>query len=357
MRPLYRLLFALSFSITASPFMATPAHAEEPASDKTDKTDKKARTAEAAPNALTPNAQTIERIVAVVNNTVILLSEVKERGAQIGQTIDDTGTADQRRLAQKQLRQVLDRMVDDELILQQATELKLSVEEAEVDQAVEEVRRTNHLDAAQFQAALTEQGYTTAGFRKDMRKQILRLKTINTAVRSRLNITEEDVKAFYEQNARQSGGHRQAHVRHVMIAVAAGADPKTVEKKRAVAVKVLEDARGGADFALLAKTHSDDASTKDEGGDLGWVKEGEGLSEALSEVIFSMEQKNEVRGPIKTDRGFEVLQLLERREGDVRPYSEVKDQLRSQLTTQQIEKQTATWIQELRKKAHVDVRL
>ena len=123
-----------------------------------------------------------------------------------------------------------------------------------------------------------------------------------------------------------------------------------------MAAGIITEARGGADFAGLAKTHSDDASTKNEGGDLGWVKEGEGVSEALSEVIFSMD-KGEVRGPIKTDRGFEVLKLVERREGDVRAFKEVKDQLRQQLTSQQIEKQTGTWLQELHKKAHVDIRL
>src|SRR5207249_11671075 len=134
--------------------------------------------------------------------------------------------------------------------------------------------------------------------------------------------------------------------RHVLVALGAGSDDKTVEAKRRVAARVLEEARAGGDFTELAKKFSDDAGTKGEGGDLGWVKEGEGLSEALSEVIFSMDQKNEVRGPIRTDRGFELLQLLERREGDLRPFSEVKDQLRAQLTNQQIEKQTQSWLQE-----------
>jgi parvulin-like peptidyl-prolyl isomerase len=76
----------------------------------------------------------------------------------------------------------------------------------------------------------------------------------------------------------------------------------------------------------------------------------------MNEVVFSMDKVNEVRGPVKTDRGFELLQLIERKDGDVRPLSEVKDQIRGQLYQQQLEKQTQSWIAELRKKAHLEVR-
>lgn len=300
----------------------------------------------------------IERVVAVVNAEVVLLSELGDKAAQAtNQPLGNINVnVEEGSEAKKKLRLVLDRMVDDLLVLQQASELKLAVEDAEIDRAVEEVKKSNNLDSEQFKAALTEQGYTMAGFRKDMRRQILRLKVINTAVRSRINTTEEDVKAFYEQNARQAGGHRQAHVRHVLVAVPAAATAREVEERRKLATRVLEEARGGADFAALARKYSDDALTRGDGGDLGWLKEGEGLTENMSEVVFSMDQPDEVRGPVRTDRGFEVLQFIEKKDGDVRPLSEVKDQIRNQLYQQQLEKQTTSWLAELRKKAHIEVR-
>jgi peptidyl-prolyl cis-trans isomerase SurA len=301
-------------------------------------------------------AGTVERIVAVVNNEVVLLSELKERASQIGQTIDDTGPPEARRKAEQQLRQVLDRLVDDLLVLQQATELKLAVEEAEVDRAIEEVKKNNNLTTEQFAEALGAQGYTLASYRKDLRKQLLRLKVINTAVRSHINLSDEDVKAFYEQTARRAGGHRTAHVRHVLVALPDGIDDRAREQRQRLAARVLEEARAGADFAKLALAYSDDAVTRDAAGDLGWLKEGEGLPEALSEVIFNMDV-SEVRGPIRVPRGFEIVQLVEKKDGEVRPFAEVKDQIRQQLYGQQMEKQTTTWLTDLRKKAHIDVRL
>ena len=351
---LFAVLLAAPVAAGEAPGGAAPA--KTPAAATAD-ADKQAA-AEKAPEKSPADAVTVERIAAVVNSEVILLSEVKDRASQLGQPTDDSaGPPEQRRKVQQILRQVVDRMIDDALVVQQGTELKLIPETAEIDRSIEEIRKSNGLtDDKAFRAALVEQGYTMESFRKDMRRQVLRVKVINTAVRSRINISDEEVKAFYEQSARQSGGHREAHLRHVLIAVGAKAGDKELDEKRKLAVKVLEQARGGADFAALAKAYSDDAATKTDG-DLGWVKEGEGLPEALGEVIFAMDEKNEVRGPIRTDRGFEIVQLLDRREGDVRPFSEVRDQIRQQLYSQQLEKQTQTWLVELRKKAHVDIRL
>jgi peptidyl-prolyl cis-trans isomerase SurA len=300
---------------------------------------------------------TIERIAAVVNSEVILYSEVKERAAQSGTPIDEGATPESHAKAQQVARQVLDKMVDDTLILEQASDLKLSVEVAEVDRAIEEVKKQNNLDGAQFEQALGEQGYTLASYRKDLKRQILRLKVVNTAVRARINVSDEEVRAFYDQSARQSGGHRQAHVRHVLVLVPDGSKDAEIERRRRIAARVVEEARGGEEFAQLAKRYSEDDATKNDGGDLGWVKEGEGLPEAFAEVVFSMDTPKEVRGPIRTDKGFEVVQLVERKEGDVRPFDEVKDQLKQQLYGQQLDKQTNQWLQELRKKAHVDERL
>ena len=300
---------------------------------------------------------TVERIVAVVNNEIILLSDAKERAAQVGQAIDDTGPPEVRRKAEQQLRQVVDRMVDDALVLQSATELKLSVENAEIDRAIEEVKKQNNIDTDQFASALAQQGYTMEAYRKDLRKQLLRLKVINTAVRSHITITDEDIRSFYNQTVRKAGGKRSVHARHVLVSLTPGASDAVVAERRKRAGLVVEEARAGRDFAQLARTFSDDAATRDSDGDLGWLGESDGLPPALAEVLFAMDQ-SEVRGPVRTDRGFEVLQVLEKKESsDVKPLAEVKDQIRSQLYSQQIEKATTTWLTELRRKAHIDVRL
>ena len=298
----------------------------------------------------------VERIIAVINNEIILLSDLRDRATLLGQPIDDAVLLNPHALGDRQIRQLLDRMVDDALILQQAHELKLTIEKAEVDRAIDEVRKQNGLSEDQFRDVLGQQGYSWESYRHELRNQLLRFKVINTAVRAHVNISDEDVRSFYNQSVRQAGGNRSAHLRHVLIAVPPGADAKVQAERRAHATRVLEEARASKNLGEFAKEHSDDELTRDKEGDLGWISEKDGLPEKFAEVVFAMDV-GEVRGPVRTDRGFEVVQLLERKDSDARPFEEVKDQIRQQLNSQQLEKQTQSWLMELRKKAHVDLRI
>ena len=176
---------------------------------------------------------------------------------------------------------------------------------------------------------------------------------VNTAVRSRVSISEEEIKTAYNQSDRQYAGERLAHLREVVLKLAKDASNEEVEKKRKLAAKVLTEARNGRPFVELAKAYSE-SDTKAEGGDLGFVQSGN-LVDELGEVVTQMDP-GDVRGPIRTAQGFSVLELVEWKSGNLRPFEEVKEQLRRQLYDQQVEKATSAWVKELRKKAHVDVR-
>ena len=145
------------------------------------------------------------------------------------------------------------------------------------------------------------------------------------------------------------------HASHIFIAIPDGATPAEVERRRRLAGEIVRRARAGEDFAKLAKEYSEDSATKDEGGDLGYLTRGS-LPKALEEVVFHMEA-GEVRGPIRASRGFHVIKVLGRRDEGVKPFAEVKEQLRQQLYAQEMEKATKTWLQELRKKSHIEIRL
>jgi peptidyl-prolyl cis-trans isomerase SurA len=239
--------------------------------------------------------------------------------------------------------------------MQQATELKVSVTPDEVDRAAEEVKRQNKLDDATFVEALKQQGFTLASYRKNLKNQMLEMKVVSIAVRSRVSVSDDEVRTFYQQNERSLAGDKTVHLKQILVAVPEGAPPDDVERKKRIAGKVVELARSGRSFTELAKAYSDDETTKAEGGDAGWIGHGV-LVDALEEVIAGMDA-GDIRGPVRTARGWHVLLLVERKAGDLRPFDEVKDQLRKQLYDQQVEKAQQAWIRELRKKAHIDVRL
>ncbi|MGZ3404912.1 MAG: peptidylprolyl isomerase [Polyangia bacterium] len=299
-------------------------------------------------------ARVVERVVAVVNDEIILESELDQYAAPQYRG-PDPDTADGKKQWDDLKRKALDGMIDSKLVTQQAVELKLSVTPEEVDRAIQQVKEQNKLDDATFKTALEQQGFTVEGYRKTLKKQILELKVVNTAVRSRVTVSDDEVKTYYKQNEKLVAGDRQSHLRQILVAVPGGASDADAAAKRRVAVKVVELSRGGTSFTELAKQYSDDEGTKASGGDLGWVGKGV-LVDALDEAMVAMEP-NDIRGPIRTERGWVVLQLVERKSGDLRPYEEIKEQLRKQLYDQQVEKAQQSWLRELRKKSHVDIRL
>jgi peptidyl-prolyl cis-trans isomerase SurA len=295
----------------------------------------------------------VERVVAVVNEEIILESELEQTAAAMYRGPDPESSEGKKQWEETK-HKALDQMIDGKLVQQQAVELKLSVTPDEVDRAVQQVKEQNHLDDATFRQALAQQGFTMEGYRKTLKRQILEMKVVNTAVRSRVTVSDDEVKTYYKQNEKLVEGDRQSHLRQILVAVPDGASDADVATKKRVADKVVELARGGTSFTELAKQYSDDEGTKSSGGDLGWVGKGV-LVDALDEAMAAMEP-GDVRGPIRTERGWVILQMVERKSGDVKPYEEIKEQLRKQLYDQQVEKAQQSWLRELRKKAHVDVR-
>jgi len=298
-------------------------------------------------------SRVIDKVAAVVNDEIILETEVEQMAATQYRG-PDPETPDGKKQWDEIKHKALDAMIDSKLVQQQASELKLSVTPEEVDRAVEQVKTQNKLDDATFRSALEQQGFTMEGYRKTLKKQILELKVINTAVRSRVTVSDDEVKTYYHQNEKLMAGDRQSHLRQILIAVPEKASDADAATKQRVATKVVELARNGTSFTELAKQYSDDDGTKASGGDLGWVGKGV-LVDALDDAMQAMEP-NDVRGPIRTDRGWVILQMVERKSGDLKPYEEIKEQLRKQLYDQQVEKAQQSWLRELRKKAHVDVR-
>src|SRR5262245_38066077 len=143
------------------------------------------------------HARLVEKIAAVVGDNIILASEVEEKAAPLlaeANRISDPGKRSAR--ATELRREVLDRLIDDELILQQAADLKLTISPEQIDQSIEEIKRQNNISDEQLREALRGQGMTMASYRADLKKQLLRYRVLNISVGSRVTITDEEVKAY-----------------------------------------------------------------------------------------------------------------------------------------------------------------
>lgn len=301
--------------------------------------------------------KTVERIVAVVNDEIILLSQIDDRLAPLKRQLaqlPDPATRRKRRAELK--RQAVDHMVDERLIVQHARKLKLEVKDSELDAAVADVMRKNNLTREQLEQALAREGKSLRAYKETiLRPQLLRLKVLNVTVRSRVSVGKEEIRARYEKNLRALGVQTKVRARHIFFAIQDGADSKQVDARQAAARALLAQIRKGKKFGEMAKQHSDDSVTRNEGGDLGYFGRGT-LPANVEDVVFTM-KKGEVRGPLRTARGFHLIQVTDRRESSARSFDEVKRELKQQIYGEKLEKSTQAWLREIRKRSHIDLRL
>ena len=166
----------------------------------------------------------VEKIAAVVGENVVLASEVEEKAGPVLADVNKIPDPDKRAARAASLRhEVLDRLIDDELILQQATELKLNVTSEQIDASIEEIKKQNNIDDDQLREALRGQGMSMATYRSDLKRQLLRFRVLNIAVGSRVNVSDEEVKAYYERHMKGSA-NVQVRASHIFIAIPDGAD-------------------------------------------------------------------------------------------------------------------------------------
>ena len=328
--------------------------------DKTDKADKSdagqpsstpagSKSATATPSPNRGAKLKVDYVVAVVNDAIILNSELEARRTPVlGEAQQIADPKERERRIAKLTSQVLDEMVNEEVIVQAAEGAKIEVESSEIQAALDEIKQQNNLDDAGLQQALAQQGYTLQGYKADLRRQLLRLRAVNQLVAPKVQVTDEDVRARYDQMARRTEQVQAVKLSHMLFKLPDHPTEQQIAEAKEKASKAIARVKGGEEFAKVAATDSDDDSTKATGGELGWFQRGSMANPAWEPIVFAME-KGDVRGPVTGPQGFHVFQVTEVKRSDLKPFPEMKEQLSRELRRREMDKQTQTWVEELRK--------
>lgn len=302
------------------------------------------------PMAAPVRAEVIERVVAVVDDNAILLSELRRRAAPfLQQALQGTGGEPERRARTQELyKQLLGQLVDEELVEQTAKKGTITVTSLEIDQAIENVRKQNKLEAAQFWEAVKNQGFTEAQYRQDVRKQLLRLKVINQKVRSRVTVTDDSVREEYDDRVRQARRSQRFHASHVFLPLPATASATELASR-------MHEAN--AIGATLNAKNFDDAVAQHGGGDLGWLDQGD-LPAALEEVLLGL-GPGEISAPARGPAGIHIFLLRERQQGGAAlpTFEQARNAIQNELVDRSMRRQEHMFIKNLRNHAVVDVRL
>jgi peptidyl-prolyl cis-trans isomerase SurA len=248
----------------------------------------------------------LDRIAATVNEGVVLQSELDE------QMIVVAGRLREQKLElppQNVLRkQVLDRLVLQELQMQRADRAGIKVSDETLNNALNDVATQNHLKLADLPDALAGQGIDYASYRDTMRKELAMQILRQRDVIGRINVSPREIDQFIERQKKLPSASSEYNVSHILIAVPQAATPQELDEAAKKADEVYQKATGGEDFGRLAVAYSN-SQTALEGGSLGWRK-GSELPTFLGEVIATM-KAGDVTKPLRTPSGFHILKLNE----------------------------------------------
>lgn len=256
-------------------------------------------------------AQTLDRIVAVVNDDVILQSELEAEMA----------TVSQRMQAQNQqpppedalIDQVMEQLIMERLQLAQANRMGIGVDDNTLNAAVQRIAQQNNMNLQQFRQAVAQEGMDFARFREDLRTDIKLQRLHQQQIQRQIEVTSRDIEEFLESSAGRSDD-MEFRVAHILLSLPEDADPEATEEVQARAEELMARLRDGdEDFAAVAAETSD-AQDALEGGDLGWRQAGE-LPSMFQDEVMSM-SSGEIAGPIRSPSGIHVVKLVDSRSTD-----------------------------------------
>ncbi len=296
----------------------------------------------------------VDRIVAVVNQEIITLSEVERMVSHLKKEIEGGDRLERRRRANELSRLALERLVEEKLIDQEAKRSGIKATPKEVDHAIEEIKRRNSATQEDLERALARDGWTLETFKKEIEKKIIRTKLVQWAVKVEPNVGENELREFYLKNIEQYRTEESYRPAHILFKIPKEATPEEIGQIRAKCQKVLSMIKAGEDFGELAILYSEDVSSKDRG-DLGVFKRGE-LLPALEREALRL-KVGEVSGIVRTDFGFHIIKLLDRKGVDPLPFEEVKEKVRQDYLEKEFEKGLKQFLSKLRERSTIEIKL
>jgi peptidyl-prolyl cis-trans isomerase SurA len=256
--------------------------------------------------------QPLNRIVAIVNDDIIVSSQLEEAITDIVRQMQEKGTPvpEQPIL----VRQVLERLVMETLQLELAESNGITIDDGTLNDEARQLAAQSGLSLTEFREVLEKQGYSYADFREKLRKELLIQQVRRQMVGSRITVNEQEIDNMLATLKASGKGGIEYHLAHILVAIPENAEPDEVTAAEQRARNILERLRNGASFTDIAVAESDSQSAL-EGGDIGWRSLGQ-MPSLFLEPVKAM-QVGDVSDLIRSPGGYHIITLLEKR-GDER---------------------------------------
>ena len=300
-------------------------------------------------------AEIVERIAAVVNEEIITLSEVRAISIPYLQRMKQQLTID---LGAEEVieteKRIVDQLIDEMLVAQEADRLGIEVTPKELDMAMKDVIDRNQLTYAQLEEALAEDGMTLEEYKKELTKQMKKMRLMDQEVRSKVQVSKKEIDKYYEEHKDEFNAPPEVRLQQILLVIPPEATDSEIKQVQKQAEQIRKRVDGEEDFTTLVKLYSQGPNAA-AGGDLGLFRQGE-LFPALDQAAFSLEV-GQVSTVIQSPKGFHILKLLERRDRKKMTEEERSEEIDDIIYNQKVENAFKEWLKDLRKKSYIMINL
>lgn len=261
----------------------------------------------------------LDRIIAIVNDDIILQSELVERESMVKSRLAQRGTAiPDEQILQKQ---VLDRLILDSIQKQIGQERGIRISDSELNAALERIAAQSNLTLPQFREALIAEGQDYAQARQQIRDEMLITQIQRRLVNSRIQVSEQEIDNYLNSELGQQQTATRFNLSHILIAVPTQASPAVIQQAQQKAQNIIDSLQSGADFAETAIARSQGPNAL-KGGEMGWRKMNE-LPEQFAAAVDTL-SPGEFTQPLRSPSGFHILKVNKKEGGDVQLVDQAK---------------------------------
>lgn len=295
-------------------------------------------------------AADLERIVAIVNGEPIKKAKYKQeldstyqRFHQSGQMIDGT-------MFEQLKVEVRESLINLILMDQYSQKLSINVDETKLAEYYQKAV-DKYPSKRAYKKSLKEAGLTVDDIKTRLKQTLAAQQVVNSQIEPGINVTQEEVRAYYDDNSFEFEHGVLVHAAHILIKVPPFADKKARQEAKQRIAGIQAKIKAGEDFATLAKTHSEGPS-KVNGGDLGFFGSAQ-MAPAFETVAFAL-KPNEVSDMVTTQFGFHLIKVYERKPAGKEPFSEAGPKLKARFHKERLDKSLRELVEKLKAEAKIE---
>ena len=299
--------------------------------------------------------EVVDRIVAIVNDDIVTLSELNTaflpylkriegeyRGIDKGKVISDGKTT------------ILNRMIDHILVEQQSKRSGITVKDDEVMTVLKNILADRKILFPDFLKSLAQDGSTLDAYKKELKEQLLRQRLIRREVQSKILVSDEEIGEYYTQHRDDYEGREAVRIKQILLVVPAGSPQNVRETMRKEAESLRKRLLDAEPFDAIAEKYSQGPSAQ-AGGDIGFIERGQTLQE-VEAAAFKL-KVNELSNVIESSVGFHIIQIIDKKGAGLKPLTDVRQEIVIKIEDKKMASRLDQWIADLRKNAHIEIKL